>query len=173
MLVFWYTVVQKRQLFLKHVAVCFVDIFSCKEEIVMAEKEMLVESSLYLFPLPQIERETITVRPTHQKDTTLEVPLLSQDKEAPFIPGNRQTIRAMRDIALEANEVVCIAIEFNQDLQFALEFFFYMNDVKVAFFDPDSQKYVMLNGAPRKARSQERGILQEFFPVVTFSGAAI
>ena len=152
---------------------CFVDVFSYKEEILMTEKEILLESNLRLLLLPQIERETITVRPTHQKETTLEVPLLSQDKEAPFTPGNRQTIRAMRDIALEANEVVCIAIEPHESLQFALEFFFYMNDVKAAFFDPDSQKYIVLNGAPRKARSQERGVLQEFFPVVTFSGVAI
>ena len=139
----------------------------------MASTEVLIESSLRLFPLPQIEREVVKVRPTHQKETVLEVPLLSQSKESTFIPGNRQTIRAMQDIVLEKNEVVCITIEPYENLQFAFEFFFYMNDVKVAFFDADSQKYIVLNGAPRKTRNRERGILQEFFLAVTFSGVAI
>ncbi len=130
----------------------------------MAEQELMAESPLYLLLLPQIERETITVRPTHRKETTLEVPLLSQNNEVPLTTGNKQTINAMRDIALEKNEVVCITIEPHESLQFFLEFFFYMNDVKVAFFDADSQKYTVLNGAPRKIRNRERGILQEFFP---------
>ena len=139
----------------------------------MTDKEVLIESSLRLFPLPQVEREVVKVCPTHRKETVLEIPLLSQDKEASFIPGNRNTIRAMRDIVLEKNEVVCITVEPYENLRFALEFFFYMNEVKAAFFDPDSQKYVVLNGAPRKTRNKERGILQEYFLPVTFSGVAI
>ena len=131
----------------------------------MAKKEVTVEPSLYLFPLPCIELGTVEVRPTHQKETVLKVPLLLQKDGAPFITGNKQTIRAMRDVALEASELVCITVEPYESLEFTLEFFFFMNDVKVAFFDEGGQKYTMLNGAPRKARNEERGILQEFFPV--------
>ena len=131
----------------------------------MSAKETLIQSNFRFLPLPQIRRRTVTVCPSHRKEILLEVPLLFQDKEVPFTPGNKQTIRTMQDVALEANELVCITAEFDQELQFALEFFFYMYDVKVAFFDPDGQKYIVLNGAPRKAGGRERGVLQEFFPV--------
>ena len=132
---------------------------------IMAQKEVMAEASLRLLLLPQIERKAVRVRPAHSEETEIEVPPLLQENEAPFTTGNKRTIQTMKDVVLEMNKMVCIAIEPHKSLEFYFEFFFYMNNVKVAFFDADNQKYTILNGAPRKARNQERGIFREFFPV--------
>ena len=90
----------------------------------MSKKEILEESSLHPLSLPQIKRETVTVRSAHQEEKVIEVPLLFQKDEEPFTAGNKQAIRVLRDTVLEASEIVCIAIKPHERLQFAWSFSF-------------------------------------------------
>lgn len=137
----------------------------------MSKKEVAVLSQVPLSLLPCIERRVVKVCPVSDSELSeaaevIEAPLLFLRADVSLVEGNKQVVlHILEAIVLESHVLVCIDFACGQELRFILEFFFYMNDVKVAFRNSASQRYEVFNGAPRKERDCDRGIFQELYPV--------
>ena len=134
----------------------------------MREERIIGLSSLSILSLPEVEMKMIGVHPAARSDVSetvaMETPLLSVKKGTSPVSDNEQAIYVMGEVVREGYGIVCVNLRPYEGLRFDMEFFFYMNDVQVAFLNSRSQKYQILNGAPKRKRNRDRGIRQEFYP---------
>ena len=138
----------------------------------LTKKEVVVPTDLSLLLLPHLEREVVKVytviHPETLETVVFNAPLLFPRKEdLSFVAGNGQAVQLMKSVVLERHETVCVDLAdcTRQGLRFTIEFFFYMNDVKVAFFRKNDRRYEILYGAPKKGRDEDRGVLEELYPL--------